>query len=53
MQRVDVNAVLQGEGQGKNVPAETEDSSRRKEGTDYWVERQKARQQRGWKYRVI
>lgn len=47
MQRVDVNAILQGEGQGENVPTETEESSRRKEETDYWVEWQKALQQCG------
>lgn len=44
---MDVNTALTGEGQRRNALAETEDSGRRKEGTDYWEEWQKALQQCG------
>lgn len=44
-----VNGVL--EGHGENMSAETEDSRRIKEGTDYWEKQQKGLQRCGHKDR--
>lgn len=44
-----MNGVL--EGHGENMSAETEDSRRIKEGTDYWEKQQKGLQRCGHKDR--